>query len=149
MEISSAVARRIYNSIAMCFKGDILFDNIELLSTLSGIKENNEKANDNEPILSRVTVEKTTGICPRSGVKLQLIKLEKDQQHQLHQSLLGLSKQKFEDFTAGSNNSKNDDFAANQLNQFASWLDTRDGEPFTAIVGKYHMEYYFDLNSIF
>ena len=148
MEISSAGARRIYNSIAMCFKGDTLFDNIELLSTLSGIKENNEKANDNEPILSRVTVHRH-GICPRSGVTLQLIKLEKDQQHQLHQSLLGLSKQKFEDFTAGSNNSKNDDFAANQLNQFASWLDTRDGEPFTAIVGTYHVEHYINLSIIF
>jgi hypothetical protein len=140
MEISSSGARRIYNAIAMCFKGEKSFDNIEPINTLARIKENNEKADDDEPILSRVTVEKTTGICPRSGVKLQLIKLEKDQQHQLHQSLLELSKQKFEDYTAGSNYGKNDDFAADQLNQFASWLETRDGDPFTAIVGKSDFE---------
>jgi hypothetical protein len=139
MEISSSGARRIYNAVAICFEGESAFDNIELISTLSGVKENNEKAHENEPILSRVTVEKTTGICPRSGVKLQLIKLEKDQQHQLHQSLLELSTQKFEDYNAG-NHSKNDDFAADQLNQFALWLDTREGEPFTAIVGKSHLE---------
>lgn len=140
MEISSSGARRIYNAIAMCFEGEPEFDNIELISTLSGVKENNEEAHENEPILSRVTVEKTTGICPRSGVKLQLIKLEKDQQHQLHQSLLELSTQKFEDYNAG--HSKNDDFAADQLNQFALWLDSREGDPFTAIVDGANVAYY-------
>lgn len=137
MEISAAGARRLHNAVALCFQGENIIGRVEPINTMAGVPENNLQAENNELILSRVTVEKTTGLCPRSGVKLQLIKLKKNEQNQLYRSLLELSRQKFEDFTAGNNGTpKGDHFAAEQLNHFANWLNDRDGEPFTAIVGK-------------
>ena len=118
LEISSASARRLYNSIAEGMEG---YNNTTLkpILSLAGLVPDNSEAMSNELIASRVAVGETTGFCPRSGVKLQLIKLEKDQRKQLHNSLIQLAKTRFEEF-AGNDQDAN--YAAEHLNSFAEWL---------------------------
>ena len=118
LEITSASARRLYNAIATGFQG---FKNVQLkpIDSLGGLVKNNTEANKDELIASRVAIGETTGICPRSGVKLRLIKLEKDQRQQLHQSLLQLATTRFEEY---SRNDSSLDIAEKNLNAFSEWL---------------------------
>lgn len=117
LEISSASARRLYNAIADGMEG---YNNtLKPILSLAGLVTDNSEAMSTELIASRVAVGETTGFCPRSGVKLQLIKLEKDQRKQLHSSLIELAKTRFEEF-AGNDQDAN--YAAEHLNSFAEWL---------------------------
>jgi len=127
LEITSASARRLYNALANGFHNEEFSNKLEPIHSLAGIAPMNDEAGGNELIASRVAMEKSTGQCPRSGVKLRLIKLEKEQQKQLHNSLLELSTNRFEEFAVRHNNTRNkaqnDDYAAQQLNEFAKWLE--------------------------
>jgi hypothetical protein len=118
IEITSASARRLYNAIAAGFQGQYSND-LKPIHSLGGlINDNNEAASD-ELIASRVAVGETTGNCPRSGVKLQLIQLEKYQRDQLHNGLIQLANTRFEEY---SGNDSNDNYAAKHLQSFADWL---------------------------
>jgi hypothetical protein len=124
LEISAASARRLHNALVEGLEGEYFSDVAEPIHSLGGVVVRNEKAGDNDLVTSRVLIEKSTGYCPRTGVTLKLIKLEKDQQDQLHESLLELSKTRFEEFT-GKNEIRlqaNDEYAAEKLNEFAVWL---------------------------
>ena len=127
LEISSASARRLYNAIAEGFQSEGASENeqnnkLKPIHSLGGLVTDNDKARPNELIASRVAVDATNGICPRSGVKLQLINLEPAHRRQLHKSLLELSNSRFEEFsnfTVG----ETDDYASKNLNSFAQWLE--------------------------
>jgi len=137
LEITSASARRLYNAFATGFQEH---SNLQPIHSLGGLATENIEARPDELIASRVTVGETTATCPRSGVKLNLIKLEDHQRTQLQNSLLQLSTNSFEEFA--QNNRIDTDYAAQQLNKFADWLDTREGKPFTAIVDGANVAYY-------
>jgi len=127
LEISAASARRLYNCLAEGLKDEMFTNMVEPIHSLAGVAMRNDKAAENDLIASRVTVGKSTGTCPRSGVTLRLIKLEREEQKQLHNSLLDLSKNRFEEFTGklgrkGHQNT-NYDYAAKMLNQFSDFLE--------------------------
>lgn len=117
LEISSASARRLYNAIAEGCQG--YKNTLQPIRSLAGLATDNTQAKTDELLASRVTVGETTGICPRSDVKLQLIKLEKDQRKELHEGLIKLSNTRFEEF---SQNEITSDYAEKSLNEFANWL---------------------------
>lgn len=144
LEISAASARRLHNALVEGLEGECFADIAEPIHSLGGVVTRNEKAGDNDLVTSRVLIEKSTGNCPRTGVTLQLIKLEKAQQNQLHESLLELSKTRFEEFTGKTEtrSQRNDDYAAEKLNEFALWLNNREGKPFTAIIDGANVAYY-------
>ena len=123
LEISSASARRLYNTIADGFKDDSN-NNLQPILSFAGVLTNNAKATPEEIIASRVEVGETTGICPRTGVKLQLIQLKRHERNQLHNGLLELANSRFEEFTEQLHLDENptDDYAAKHLNTFANWL---------------------------
>ncbi len=118
LEITSASARRLYNAIATGFHGVEGVD-LKPINSLGGLVMNNATAKADELIASRVSIGATTGICPRSGAKLQLIKLQRDQRQQLHQGLLELAATSYEEYS-GNINSIN--IAEKNLNAFADWL---------------------------
>ncbi len=122
LEISSASARRLYNAIAIGFRGVEKVD-LKPIDTLGGLVINNSKAKSDDLIASRVSIDETTGMCPRVGVKLQLIKLQRDERQQLHQSLLQLSATRFEEFNAKFSYDGSMDYAQKKLNEFADWLE--------------------------
>jgi len=94
----------------------------------------NQVAGDGELIASRVSVDSKTAICPRSGTKLRLINLERDEKKELHNGLMELSASTFEEFAQKVARDGSYDKAQKALSDFATWLDTREGDPFTAII---------------
>ena len=171
LEISAASARRLYNALATGLEGENFTNEVKPINTLAGVSTNNEEAAESELILSRVSVDKKTALCPRSGVKLSLIKLERDQQQQLHKGLMELSENQYEEFARNHGRTitpQDKSYAANMLCEFSSWLEyvlclnlfllhiyfhfsniltnsfysTREGDPFTAIVDGANVAYF-------
>lgn len=124
LEISSASARRFYNAIVNGFEEEgIGTGDLKPIHSLAGLATDNRPAGPNELLANRVAIGEKTGFCPRSGVTLQLIKLEKDQRKQLLEGLIQLSKTRFEEFKDSiSFTEAPDDYAAKNLNAFADWL---------------------------
>jgi len=121
---------------------------------------NNKQANHDELVVSRVKVNRTTAICQRTNATLRLIMLEEEQGQQLHDTLIQMADAQYEAFEAknkakkpkirkeggvGSNDNKGSDdphFAGKQLSNFVDWVNTREGEPFTAIVDGANVAYF-------
>ena len=148
LEITSASARRLYNALAIGFKSEN--DTNEANSIVSNLKEvhplasmplTRQAAERNELVASRVLLDRSTGICPVTEAHQRLILLESDQRKQLHDDLLVLAKEQYANFL-GKKKEDAAEKATQELKKFADWLDTREGEPFTAIVDGANVAYY-------
>ena len=90
--------------------------------------------------MDRVTVGKGTGVCPVTGVKLRLIKLDWGQREKLRSRLLELSHDTYEEFSknyndmvgggGGANNNRKGrrrgadlNNAKKELDSFITWLE--------------------------
>eukprot|EP00592_Proboscia_alata_P011396 CAMPEP_0194385956 /NCGR_PEP_ID=MMETSP0174-20130528/83507_1 /TAXON_ID=216777 /ORGANISM="Proboscia alata, Strain PI-D3" /LENGTH=986 /DNA_ID=CAMNT_0039174605 /DNA_START=542 /DNA_END=3499 /DNA_ORIENTATION=- len=117
LEITSSSARRLHNSFltgmlpkdfasSSPLSSSIAFVNMNniannstkegkqkplLLPPLTSLQPNNDRAKDNQLILSRVTIDNKTALCPRSNTALHLIVLDSNQRQQLHQDLVRLA----------------------------------------------------------
>lgn len=146
LEISSASARRMYNSLAVGFQNGHLDDN-SVVSTLKeahpllSMSPTRQAAGSNELVVSRISLDRSTGICPVTNAQQRLIVLEPNQRTQLHDDLLNLSTEQFAKF-AGRKVYDSPTRAREQLQLFSDWLDERQGEPFTAIVDGANVGYY-------
>ena len=149
LEISSSSARRLYNSLAVGFQSDCL-DNNDGHSIVSTLKEahplmsmslTRQLAERNELVACRISLDRSTGLCPVTQAQQRLIILEPDQRTQLHNDLLKLSTEQSAKF-AGRKADDSPTRAQEQLQLFSNWLDQRQGEPFTAIVDGANVGYY-------
>lgn len=148
LEISSSSARRLYNSLAVGFQSDCLGnDDHSIVSTLKeahplmSMSLTRQLAGRNELVASRISLDRSTGLCPVTNAQQRLIILEPDQRTQLHNDLLKLSTEQFAKF-AGRKADDSPTRAQEQLQLFSDWLDQRQGEPFTAIVDGANVGYY-------
>ena len=148
LEISSSSARRLYNSLAVGFQSDCLGnDDHSIVSTLKeahplmSMSLTRQLAERNELVASRISLDRSTGLCPVTNAQQRLIILEPDQRTQLHNDLLKLSTEQFAKF-AGRKADDSPTRAQEQLQLFSDWLDQRPGEPFTAIVDGANVGYY-------
>ena len=148
LEISSASARRLYNSLAIGFQSKR--DSANSKSVVSRLKEAHplmsmalakSPADSNEVVSCRVSLDRCTGICPVTNVQQRLLILEPDQRKQLHDDLLKLSTEQFAKFL-GRKSADSPDRAREQLQVFSDWLDQRQGKPFTAICDGANIGYY-------
>jgi len=148
LEITSASARRLYNSLAIGFENkddstghDSLISTLKEVHPLAPMPLTMQPAQRNELVASRVILDRSTGICPVTNAHQRLILLEPEQRKQLHDELLELSREQYANYTRDE--SKNSgERAAQELRKFADWLDTREGEPYTAIVDGANVAYY-------
>ncbi len=131
VEISAAAAKRLHNALVKGFSGH----NIKPLHLLQSFKVCNAPAKTSELVVSRVSLNSSTGQCPRSGVHLRLIDLDDKQKEKLKEGLHYLAAVSFEERTG-----KNGAEAGKNLRDFGKWLINRTEQPFTAIVGKHHYE---------
>jgi hypothetical protein len=132
VEISSASAKRLYNAFQKGYRDSEMAQNLKPLHVLEPLKTNNDHAATNELIVSRVTLDETTGKCPRSGVQLRLINLDDGRKKQLQEGLVYLASTSYEE-----RHQRKNDLAKDSLERFTTWLDKREGHPFTAIIGAY------------
>jgi hypothetical protein len=98
-------------------------------------------AEPNELVASRISLDRSTGLCPVTQAQQRLIILEPEQRTQLHNDLLKLSTEQSAKF-AGRKADDSPTRAQEQLQLFSNWLDQRQGEPFTAIVDGANVGYY-------
>jgi hypothetical protein len=130
IEISAASAKRLYSAFQKGYRDSEMAQDLKPLHVLEPLKTNNDRAATNELIVSRVTLDETTGQCPRSGVQLRLINLDDGQKQQLQEGLVYLASTSYEERHLRKN-----DKAKDSLDRFTRWLDSRQGPPFTAIIG--------------
>jgi pentatricopeptide repeat protein len=138
-EIAEPSAKRLYNAIASGFPD-------------SGLSEAGFHSSLNEPKLatkdellaSRVRIDLSTGICPLSGVKLQLIQLTEDEKTKLIQGILSLAKSEYDRFHEKHKRwkSSGQDSADENLIKYYNWLDQREGDPFTILIDGANVGYY-------
>lgn len=145
LEISSSSARRLYNSMAVGFRSDgsnsELKNSLKEAHPLMSMSLTWQPAGSNELVASRVSLDRSTGICPVTNAQQRLIVLEPNQRTQLHDDLLKLSTEQFAKF-AGRRSDDSPFRAKEQLQVFSDWLDQRQGEPFTTIVDGANVGYY-------
>jgi len=142
LEISSALARRLYNSFAVGFKGLDMAKHLKQMHSLAGMFPTNEVAEDGELVASRVVVDAQSAMCPRTKAKLRLISLGEDQRKKFYDTLLELSMSRMQQFQENFRKPSDHAVAAEQLARFANWLNKRPGAPFTAIVDGPNVAYY-------
>jgi hypothetical protein len=159
LEISSSSARRLSNALAVGFKNasqpgadgvnfDNVVSNLKEAHPLAPMPITRQPAAANDLVACRVRLDRSTGVCEVTGSQQRLILLEPDQRKQLHDDLIELSQTQYLNYTQGmaayDRHAANDpkDKAAEQMQIFSNWLNTREGEPFTAIVDGANVGYY-------
>jgi hypothetical protein len=135
-EIPESATKRLYNALGVGVPNAGL--NEEGLASLNLVQD---KASDEELFASRVYINPATGLCPRSGVKLRLIHLQEKEKRSLVEKVLKLAvsvQGRFEEAGKFSNRRRSDEHLVN----FCSWLDQRQGRPFTIFVDGANVGYY-------
>ena len=138
IEITSASAKRLYNAFQRGFRGDDPKKNLKQLNLLESLRTNNELAEPDELIVSRVRLDEFTGKCPRSRAQLRLINLDSLQKKRFQEALLHLVSLSYQERHRSS--TKTD--VAEKLKRFGEWLQNRDGKPITAIIDGPNIAYY-------
>ena len=153
LEISNSSVRVLFNGFLRGSK-DSLSSVEPLLDDMVGC---NDPASTNEMILSRVAVDETTALCPRSQAQLQLFQLDPSNREHVEKTLQSMAKDQFVEFQqkiaertkkSGSEAKKkrppevfDPDYPVQELRNFTTWLKSRDG-PFTAIVDGANIAYF-------
>lgn len=114
VEITAASAKRLYNACQRGFQDSKL----KPLHLLESISPCNDPAEPNELVVSRVTLDATNGMCPRTGTHLRLIGLDTDQKEQLRNGLTNLATTAYTE-----RSTKHSSKAELELKKFADWLE--------------------------
>jgi hypothetical protein len=125
VEISSVSARRLYNALEVGFRGTSLAKKTERLPPLSPIQSIYTPALPGELIANRVTVDRQTGACPRSGVTLRLLEFTTGQKEEFRTRLYKLGQESNETMQRLNHKSDNDRIFTNRQNPmkaFVNWL---------------------------
>ena len=138
IEITSASAKRLYNAFQQGFRGDDVGKNLRQLHLLESLRIDDELAEPDELIVSRVRIDESTGKCPRSGSQLRLINLDAAQKKRFQESLLYLVLSSYKERNRKATRTD----VAENLTKFGKWLQNRKGKPFTAIIDGPNIAYY-------
>lgn len=114
VEISAASAKRLYNAFQRGFEDS---GNIKPLHLLESILPCNEPVKSEQVVVSRVTLDKRTGRCLKTGTQLRLIGLDEAQKVQLQEGLIDLSTTAYEERSRNKNSK-----AEAELRRFGEWL---------------------------
>jgi len=138
VEITSASAKRLYNAFERGFRSDDSQKNLRPLNLLESLRTDNEVAESDDLIVSRVRLDESTGKCPRSGSQLRLINLDPTMKERFQEGLLHLVSTSYQE--RHRNAAKRD--VHGNLRKFGEWLQSRKGKPFTAIIDGPNIAYY-------
>jgi len=148
LTITSASARRLHNAFYHGFKNDPnvnLSPNLKEIPSLGSVPACNEPitTDENELVLSRVIIDDSSGICPRTGARLRLILLKAEERALFFEKLMKLAESQFHDFNIKTTNwDEEENRAVQELQRFAHFLNTREGEPYTAIIDGANVAYF-------
>ena len=138
LEITSASARRLYSAFETANRLGPPERRMPELHPLAPVQPCSDAASPDQVVASRVSINTSTGECPRTKATLRLITLDSTQRGQLQRGLFSISRQEFKSFNKHSDGEK----AVFELEKFAYWLNNREGEPFTAIIDGPNVAYF-------
>lgn len=130
LELNNASAKVLYNGFAKGFQDLDKGNRLTLLSDTEDLLPWNEPAKNEEIVISRVSVNETTAVCPRTGVKLRLLKLGEEERHQVHDTLLEMASSQYEEFQVklkarhkqNMEEVEGSEYAVGKLSNFSKWL---------------------------
>lgn len=75
--------------------------------------------------IAKVVIDRVTGLCPASGAKLRLFRLDEEQRQHVHDTLLEMSRMSYKNFTTNRKTSSEEDqdYGFQQLSRFSEWLE--------------------------
>ena len=138
LEITSASARRLYSAFETANRLDPPELRMPILHPLAPVQPGSDAASPDQVVASRVSINTSTGECPRTKATLRLITLDSEQRDKLQRGLFSISREEFKSFNKLSDGEK----AVLELEKFAHWLNHREGEPFTAIIDGPNVAYF-------
>jgi hypothetical protein len=160
LELTNSSARVLHNAFVKGFQ-DTLPAPQAMIDEEEDVIEINHPASPDDIIISRVTVDGTTAVCPRSQAKLQLFQLETSHREHVHSTLLAMAKDQFIEFQqrlvekmknkAPSKQKQQQlvddgfdaDYPVRELQKFSTWLqEKQQDEPFTAVVDGANIGYF-------
>jgi hypothetical protein len=130
LELNEASARVIYNGFVKGFAGSSVSGKPRAVSEFEEIVVDNTPAAADELVISHVSLNDSTAICPKTQTKLQLFRLNSDQRRNVHETLLkmaGIQYAKFIGeleirFKENMQESEGSDYAIRELSRFSDWL---------------------------
>jgi hypothetical protein len=130
LELNEASARVIYNGFVKGFAGYSVSGKPRAVSEFEEIVVDNTPAATDELVISHVSLNDSTAICPKTQTKLQLFRLNSDQRRNVHDTLLkmaGIQYAKFIGeleirFKENMQEPEGSDFAIQELSRFSDWL---------------------------
>jgi hypothetical protein len=144
MEIPLASVKRLHSAFVDGFPSSGLDAAGALVMPL---KRMAGQAPDGTLVASRVHVAPSSGVCPRTRVKLRLIHLTAPERVKLKETVLSMARSaqqrrsdQVEDYLSKRRGPRRT--ADEELQRFFQWLDTRDGDPFTVVVDAANVAYY-------
>ena len=145
LEINSSSARRLYNAFYKISSQSNITSTLKELPSLIELPIENTTCSKNELVVSRVPIDSNSAQCPRTNAKLRLILLSMEDKRNFYDKLLTMSQEQYFAFTSTISKNKpkkENDEASKKLTEFANWLDTREGKPFTAIIDGANAAYF-------
>lgn len=149
LELTEASAKTIFDAFQEGFEGvggtstdgGVVSDAAESIPACTNL--------DGGLLLGRVQVNGTTAVCPESGARLRLFSLNNDQRRHVHDTLLTMAAAQQEEYceklktrSKGAREVKDGAYALQELSNFSEWLQTREGEPYTAFVDGPNVGYF-------
>lgn len=134
LELTEGACRKLSVSLSKTFSlvdvGDV--DDIPLLPN-----SNSTQPVSSPLVMGRVQIDGKTALCPATGAKLRLIALDGEQRQHVHDTLIEMAGIQFIEFTKNRKRPINENHGLVELTKFSEYLSTREGEPFTVVVGTY------------
>jgi Protein-only RNase P len=137
-EIPMNLAKRWHSSFVRGFADA----NIGEHNSLLPLRINKTPAPDDQLIMNRVSIDPSTGYCSRSGSTLRLLHLDADEKENLRDSVRSMAQAEYLSFHKEVLRKPKGEQTENDIDHFSTWLDTREGPPFTAIVDGANVGYY-------
>lgn len=112
LDITAAAAKRLYSGFQIAYRETKEGKNLEEMHPLAPLQLFNEVAEDDEVVASRVDINTRSGLCPRTGAQLRLLRLTAEHKQQLKNSMYNI---------ASARQARRADFSQ-QLRNFETWL---------------------------
>lgn len=101
-----------------------------VVPTLDGINTDTNSLSKNGLLIGRVTIDESSAICPATGSKLRLFKLDEDQRRHVHDTLLEMAQIQHQEFRSkatkkmkNNQDEEDSDRGFNELLRFSEWLE--------------------------
>ena len=122
-EITPGLAKHLHTAMTSFLKDTEHSKSLRELHPLAPLLLDNEQASPDDALASRVSIDVTSGICPKSGARLRLINLAPSERLQLKTGLLNLAKTQSQEYAKRRWVRDVETSPDLKLEEFSNWLE--------------------------